>query len=91
MFVGNSYFSGSSGASQPIIFRNTGATALDQSLSGAALTTAGTFIPSTGMFYLNGTGDYVTFNAYQSSGSTQTTLANRPDVCYFYGFLVRAA
>jgi len=39
--------------------------------------------------YLNGTGDYVQFTSYQTSGGTVSTLANRPDLIGFSGAFVR--
>ena len=41
--------------------------------------------------YLNGTGDYVQYYFFQSSGGSITTLASRPDIYKFYGFMIRSA
>ena len=41
--------------------------------------------------YLNGTSDYVQFYLYQNSGGTLSTLASRPDLYKFFGYLIRAA
>jgi hypothetical protein len=41
--------------------------------------------------YFNGTGDYVQFYFFQSSGGSITTLASRPDIYKFYGFMIRSA
>ena len=41
--------------------------------------------------YFNGTGDYVQFYFFQSSGGSITTLASRPDLYKFYGFMIRSA
>jgi hypothetical protein len=41
--------------------------------------------------YLNGTGDYVQFYFFQSSGGSITTLASRPDLYKFYGYMIRSA
>jgi hypothetical protein len=41
--------------------------------------------------YMNGTSDYVQFYFYQSSGGSITTLASRPDLYKFSGFMVRGA
>jgi hypothetical protein len=45
----------------------------------------------TNLVYLNGTGDYVQFYTYQTSGSTVSTLANRSDLIGFQASMVRAA
>jgi hypothetical protein len=41
--------------------------------------------------YLNGTGDYVQFYFFQSSGGSITTIASREDLYKFYGFMIRSA
>jgi hypothetical protein len=41
--------------------------------------------------YLNGTGDYVQYYFFQSSGGSITTIASRQDLYKFYGYMIRSA
>jgi hypothetical protein len=43
------------------------------------------------LVYLNGTSDYIGHYAFQTQGSSYTTLASRPDLYYFAASMVRSA
>lgn len=91
-FTGTNIFYGSSGVSQPVINKyNSAGTGQDTVAAATALNTGGVNPTVTAIFYLNGMGDYVSYSLYQTSGSTLSILAGRPDQNYFQGFMIRGA
>lgn len=51
----------------------------------------GSYCTAGWLVYLDGVSDYIELWASQSGVASSTTLANRPDLTYFCGVLVRAA
>lgn len=51
----------------------------------------GAVIPFSSLVYLNGSTDYLEMYVFQSTGSSYSTIASRPDLYYFQASLARAA
>lgn len=82
LLVGSSYYALSSGVCQPIM----------GGYAAAYVNNSSGVNPVTSIIvYLNGAGNSVKYELYQSSGGSYTTLANRGDLYYFMGCLLRAA
>ena len=79
--------SNGSGFVQPTIYFNGSA------VNQVAMTSSASYLGGSNQLltYMNGTTDYVQFYIYQSSGTSITTLASRPDLYKFSGYMVRGA